>query len=272
MLHCLGALALGLALDVLAPPGLELRATAFDAMVLAGASSKVTTRWAASEPVEVGFEDAQVFLDAGDGFVRWYEAPRTDALGGVVTGRFRMQPGHAVVMEHVIGVGETERSRAAKGRPYRLAFPRAGTHRVMVRYCARDVCVSSNILTIRVVAPEGQEAEIFQRYIQRDPDILLGWPRGRQQDAFHRWIVRKYPGTRYLDRAKLLHYETQLYEAIRAAPEPARVTDPIQGDVPALLERLEADAFGKSPFEADRLLLLKEMRERTGRATTADAR
>jgi hypothetical protein len=237
---------------------LSLRVSA-PGVVLAGESTKVTTTWTATENIKVAFHRAQILLDTGKGFVRWLEAHRSPMGTGIQAARL-LKAREWVAVDYVIGVGGDSKSPRD---PYTLAFPRSGPYRVMVRYCENDTCVASDAVTIRAVQPKGQDAEFFERYVKRDPQLMLGWSSMRD-GSFLSSLTAEYPRTRYLARAKVFHYEMEIYRAIHDAPDPESATDPVQGAVPALLSKLAAEDFGDSPFEADRLQLLAQMQARTG--------
>jgi hypothetical protein len=130
--------------------------------------------------------------------------------------------------------------------------------------------VKSNVATVTASTPDGRDARLLEQ-LRREPETLIARQadlggRGRLEELF-----AAYPGTPYLARARIILLEKLLYAAIGRAPDPIPRTGPLLGDVPALLERLATEDLGNSPFEEDRLLVLAEMRERSGRGAEAIA-
>jgi hypothetical protein len=247
-----------------APERLSLGITVPKPQILVGEPVKVVTTWMAITTVDVRKRAAQVMVHRGQGFELWGEAAPVN--GTVVESPQRLEQGRPQITEHVVAVAGPTR----QGEGYTLAFPTAAVYRVMVRYKLGAEYVTSNVATVTASTPEGREALLLQ-HLRREPETLVA----RQADLGGRERLEElfaaYPGTPYLARPRIILLEKLLYDAIGRAPDPIPPTGPLQGDVPALLERLANEDLGNSPFEEDRLLVLAEMRGRSGRGAEAIA-
>ena len=228
-----------------------------------GEPVKIVATWSATEPIRVRKGAAQVLLDQGQGLRLWGEA--LPVYGTVLEEPQALQPGSVERTEHVVSLaGPTSR-----GAPYTLAFPVIGTYRVMVRYQLGAHLVSSNIATIVAAMPQGSDAALLELFIRPRPELLIAQPARMGRIAWLEDVFARFPGSRYLARAKVLFLEMLLYEAIGSAPDPSPASGPLQGDVPRLLERLATEDLGGSVFEEDRLVVLAQMRSRSGRELEA---
>jgi hypothetical protein len=256
-------LAVALAAETPGRAPLTLRIAVAPDQILVGEPVKIVTTWTTTETIPVRRTAAQVLLDQGQDFQVWGEVP--PIYGTVLEPPKTLTPGSPQRTEHVVSVaGPT----SATGR-YSLAFPGVGSYRVMVRYGFGDAYVTSNVVTIPVVMPQGLDAVLLEHHIRREPDLLIARPArigGSQRlDA----IFAQFPASRYLARARVLFLEMLLFEAIATAPAPLSPSAPLEGDVPRLLERLETEDLGGSIFDEDRLVVLAQMRSRSGRQAEA---
>jgi hypothetical protein len=241
---------------------LSLQLSAANTTVYVGEPIRLEVNWSVTEPLEV--DSAINILVGRDERVE----PWSEAAIGIATKVDivrQMMPGFPRVTVHTLSAAG--RMDTTGGGDLRLAIPDPGTYVVKAEYRdGRDV-VMSNSVVLRAVMPLGSEREVLDQYIKPRPQLVTPWLE-LLDPSLLRSLFRRYPASRYLRRSKLLFYRSQLSDAIIEAPEPPP-NGAIEGRVPALLDELESDDFGDSPFEEDRMLMLAEICEQSGRPARA---
>jgi hypothetical protein len=257
-----------LAIALLPSPGqgylapLEIRLVAPKTRILAGEPVRLTAIWSVTEPIQVMFDRTRVRLDSGSGFEEWHEAARPiNELPTVLA--YQLAPGAPGASTHVVGVGR----QPAIGRAdaLSLAMPTPGPYRVTLQYGNSEGIVSSNVVSINARAPIARNLELFERHIRPFP-VLVSGHAGQLVERIDR-LIDAYSPTPYLARSYVLMMRSKLIRAIQEAPDGY----PVQGEVPALLEKLAKGTLGNSAFDEDRLIVLAEMYERSGRREDAFA-
>ncbi len=174
---------------------LELRVQPLQAEIFVGEPLMAEVTWSAAKHVEVRRpEQLRVIIMGPGGYRAVLEGP--SRYEGVRLPS-PIDPGSPLVTEVLLLHGDylSERER---GRNI-LAFPSAGDYAIQVAY--DELKAVSKPARVRVVAPEGEEADVFRElygggrpYDERRAAALLG----------------KYPHSRYLRMAKLGEIATRL--------------------------------------------------------------
>lgn len=241
----------------LAPLTIQLVAPRY--RILVGEPLRMTAIWTATAPVRVMAHRSRLLIDRGTGFEEWKEKP------GVIVDA--MERGHTVgpttplMSTHVVGVAIG--SLVGNIRSSTLAFSQPGRYRLQVVYGDEDNLAVSNSVSVDVMAPAGRDLELYGREISRRPDLLS--ESAGQYAARLRRLFDEFDESPYLARPFVIVMKQELIRAIQEAPDGF----PLQGDVPRPLKELARRNLGDGPFDEDRLAVLAEMLERSGRRAEA---
>jgi hypothetical protein len=225
-----------------------------------GEPLRCTAIWRAGEETRVMPRRARIMINRGAGFVEeWVE--RSEGSEAAIEGGVTVSPDRQAASTHIIAVG----SAAVMGRPPAaiLAFSEPGSYQVRLEY-GSEYRVLSNPVSVHVVAPAGEDRDIYLRYVRGTPAVL----------SVKAWEYRTFLApafeastSNYLAWPFVNVMRFKIWSAIKEAPDGF----PVQGQVPALLTALAERDFGDSPFDEDRLELLAQMQDRTGRTQEAIA-
>jgi hypothetical protein len=256
-------LALGTVVEPAAPSPLTSSLVARKTELLVGEPTKVEVTWSSTAALEVSTEHLQMWLDDGQGARVWSEArDARDPIGVTLRPPQTLTPGSTIKTSYVIGATGSMTSG------YRLAFPKVGRYRLTAKYTVDSLSASSNTVVLRTDVPSGRDGELFERVVRVRPEIVSAqwWLLiyGGLESIFER-----YGSSTYLGKARLLFREMKVRDAILSAPDSTPYDAPIQGTVPQALDDLAKEDLGGSVFEEDRLVLLAQLRDETGRPAEA---
>ena len=123
----------------------------------------------------------RVLIDDGTGFKEWNET--AFATGSTVEQPYALEPARPLRTARVLAAaGYMETSGV---RHFVPAFPRPGRYLVRVEYGKAPTLLSSNVVIFNVVAPMGSDAELLDRYLKPEPDLLTPWA-ALSDDEVHR--------------------------------------------------------------------------------------
>jgi hypothetical protein len=169
-----------------------------------------------------------------------------DADHGVQSSVVR-RAGEEYTRSRLVGVtGTFSPSGVGLGARLRFAFPAPGRYQLQ----ARRRGVSSNAVVVEVEKPRAEDAALFEE-LSQSPELTTKVGVWSQVDRV-RSLLDRFGGSAYAGRMFLARWEDELGRA------------PARPGVEALLLEIEATDLRHTAFEADRLLLVAEWRERIG--------
>jgi len=226
-----------------------------------GEPLRMSAKWTTSAELRLMTDYAEVEVDRGSGYYIWREASGVvmPSMPRVIT----LPPVQPWFTTHIVGVTlGTDVGSASLGV---LAFPAEGIYRVRLRYGTGTNVVNSNAIAVTVNRPTGANAQLLDRHL-RSWSLLVSDLAGQFEERLES-LFDDYPLDPYLARSFVILMEKKIERAMAEAPDGY----PVQGEVPALLERLDSAQFGNSPFDEDRLAVLSDSLSRSGRRTEAIA-
>lgn len=230
---------------------LRLRLAAPKPRVLLGEPVKLNLTWTALRQTQVVTDALVILLDDGNGFRPYSETTFGTRL--VVHVPEMLKPGEERKTSHVLAVSGGMPKPGV--RNFRLAFPKPGHYRLKARY----ETLTSNVVTIEIVAPKGQGAELFSKLRSRPELLSEEWAFLEASDEeLVRALVEQYPDNPILARQRVLVWKRRIEDAHARARQVG--AKPGESDVVHVLREMEATPLENTPFDEDRLLLAAETR------------